>query len=112
MTRTLRCLFAVGLSLAVAAVTLPARANVPQPEREMSCCVKMPKHDGDSPACPMNKKPGQAPDRQCCPACWLALAIAPAAESLRFSPDRGEAFPSNFLARSARADRPPVPPPR
>jgi hypothetical protein len=92
------------------AVTLPVRAEVPQPPRQrMSCCAHM---AGERGHCG-GGEPVKSPDRQCCPACTVGLSLFLASGSVFiFSPERGERLISEIAASASRSDRPPVPPPR
>ncbi len=105
-----RMVLAGVLSLAMLALSYPGKATTTRPGQPMSCC----QHDGAN-----SPKPGHQPgpfDSQgfpCCPACALALGIAPSEEaSLIFSPGKGETLIAGPEAALAKNLRPPVPPPR
>ncbi|MBA3963480.1 MAG: hypothetical protein H0X40_16470 [Chthoniobacterales bacterium] len=107
-----RWLFAITLSLAVLAMNHPGWGNVLPPARQMSCCVEMAGHAA-ADHCARHSAPDKPQTPQCCPACSLVIALLlPAASLLNFSPDNGQFFPLASYHRSARSDRPPVPPPR
>ena len=105
-----RSVFAGVLSLALLALSYSGKAATTRPGQPMSCCQT------DGATLP---KPGHQPgpfDSQgfpCCPACALALGIAPSEEaSLIFSPGEGETLTPGSEAALTKNLRPPVPPPR
>src|SRR5437588_6286382 len=104
-----RC-FALIVALSIFAVTLPVRAEVPQPrQHRMSCCAHM---AGERGHCG-GSEPVKSQDRQCCAGCSVGLSLFLASASIFiFSPDRGEKLVGEIAASSSRSDRPPVPPPR
>jgi hypothetical protein len=102
--------FVLILALSIVAVTLPIRAEVPQPQRHrMSCCAHM---AGERGHCG-GSEPIKSADQQGCVGCNLCLSlIAASTYPFIFSPDRGESFVGEIATSSSRSDRPPVPPPR
>src|SRR5438132_1692605 len=108
ITALSRCFVSI-VALSIFAVTLPVRAEVPQPPRHrMSCCAHT---AGERGHC--GGEPVKSPDRQCCPACTVGLSLFLASASVFiFSPGRGEKLVGEIAASSSRSDRPPVPPPR
>jgi hypothetical protein len=104
-----RC-FVLIVALSIFAVTLPVRAEVPQPPRHrMGCCAHV---AGERGHCG-GGEPVKSQDRQCCPACTIGLSLFLASAAVFiFSPERGERFIDEIAASSSRSDRPPVPPPR
>jgi hypothetical protein len=102
--------FALIVALSIFAVTLPVRAEVPQPrQHRMSCCAHM---AGESGHCE-GSEPVKSQDRQCCPGCTADLSLfLTSSAAFIFSPEGGERFIDEIAASSSRSDRPPVPPPR
>jgi hypothetical protein len=104
-----RLLFVAVLSWSVVSITLPAQAAPPVAEK-MSCCATKSSHGSNHDE---DSQPGKTQDRQCCPACALALALflAPSTPWL-FPPSGGEIFSMASADLASRLDQPPVPPPR
>jgi hypothetical protein len=106
-----RC-FVLIVGLAILAVGLPTRAEVPQPkppQQRMSCC----KHFPGEPGHCGGSEPLKSQENQCCSACNLCLSLILASTyPFVFAPDRSEKLFSEIAASSSRSDRPPVPPPR
>ena len=104
-----RC-FVLIVALSIFAVTLPVRAEVPQPpQHRMSCCAHMAGEHGHCGG----SEPMKSQDRQGCAACNLCLSlIAASTYPFVFSSDHGEKLAGEIAASSSRSDRPPVPPPR
>jgi hypothetical protein len=104
-----RC-FVLIVASSIFAVTLPVRAEVPQPRQlRMSCCAHM---AGERGHCG-GSEPVKSQDRQCCPGCTVGLSLfLTSTAAFVFSPEGGEKFIDEIAAASSRSDRPPVPPPR
>ena len=106
----LRVLLCLAISSSIASAVIPARIVVAQTAKS-TCCAKA-KKDAPAKECE-HQAPKSDPDKQCCVACPLCIALF----LIRTNPfvyppsDR-----ESFAAISARADalphRPPVPPPR
>jgi len=109
ITALSRC-FALIIALSIFAVTLPVRAEVPQPTRHrMGCYAHM---AGERGHCG-GSEPVKSQDRACCPACTVGLSLFLASTAaFIFSSERGERLIDGIAASSSRSDRPPVPPPR
>jgi hypothetical protein len=102
-------LFAV-MSAAISTIVLPAQAKMTQPSKA-GCCEHMTAPGSDDGCGGHPAKP--SPDRQCCAACALGLTLFLGMSTpLIYSPAEGETISSDFLSKSDRSDRPPVPPPR
>src|SRR6476646_1971958 len=89
ITALSRC-FVLIVALSIFAVTLPVRAEVPQPrQHRMSCCAHM---AGERGHCG-GSEPVKSQDRACCPACTvgLSLFLTPTAAFI-FSLEGGEKF--------------------
>jgi hypothetical protein len=109
ITALSRC-FVLIVTLSIFAVTLPVRAEAPQPPRhQMSCCAHM---AGERGHCG-GGEPVKSQDRQCCPGCTVGLSLfLTATAAFIFSPEGGEKLSDVIAASLSRSDRPPVPPPR
>lgn len=101
---------ALTLVVSVAFVVLPVRGDAPRLIKS-GCCANT-HQPGGSNDCPSHPtKPNQ--DSQCCPACTVGLALFVASSGPFIYPPTGEEeFAVELSRESARADRPPVPPPR
>jgi len=109
MTALSRCFVLIVVS-SIFAVTLPIRAQVPQPPRQrMSCCAYM---AGERGHCG-GSEPMKSQDRQGCAACNLCLSLIATSSFSFVSPaDHGEKLIGEIAGSSSRSDRPLVPPPR
>jgi hypothetical protein len=109
ITALSRC-FVLIVALSIFAVTLPVRAEVPQPrQHRMSCCAHM---AGERGHCG-GSEPVKSQDRQCCPGCTVGLSLfLTSTAAFSFSLEGGERLIDEIAASSSRSDRPPVPPPR
>src|SRR5438128_10785530 len=108
ITALSRCFVLIVVS-SIFAVTLPVRAEVPQPpQHRMSCGAHM---AGERGHCG-GGEPVKSQDRQC-PACAVGLSLfLTSASVFIFSTEHGEKLVREIAASSSRSDRPPVPPPR
>jgi len=109
ITALSRC-FVLIVASSIFALSLPTRAEVPQPPRHrMTCCAHM---AGERGHCD-GSEPVKSQDHACCPACNVGLSLFLASTAaFIFSPERGERLIDEIAASSSRSDRPPVPPPR
>ena len=110
MRTLLRVLFLVTLSTSLA-VGVPVRATAAMALQNSGCCAKM---DGSNAerACEKHA-PKSAPDRQCCAACAHPFPLFVSSTTL-FAPLAGDeqSFAIYGAGLEARAEQPPVPPPR
>jgi hypothetical protein len=111
MRTTLRFLLSLAISALIATAVVPAAASVVPPPVRSGCCAKV-KIDAPANDC-RHQAPKPDPDKQCCVACpiCLALFLASTTPSI-YPPSGGEFFAAVFAHPHVRAHRPPVPPPR
>jgi hypothetical protein len=106
----LRVLLCLAISSSIATAVLPARTVVAQPAKS-TCCAKA-KNDASAKDCE-HQAPKSDPDKQCCVACPLCIALFLTRTNPFVYPASDR---ESFAAISARADplphQPPVPPPR
>jgi len=110
MRTALKLLLFGVISASLSIIVLPIQAKMVQ-KPKTSCCEHMtaPNNHGDCGG----DSATPSPDRQCCAACALGLALFLATSTpLIYSPTEGQTISSNFPSASERSDRPPVPPPR
>src|SRR5256885_15882576 len=99
-----RC-FALIVALSIFAVTLPVRAEVPQPrQHRLSCCAHMAGKRGHC----RGSETLKSQDRQCCPGCAVGLSLfLTSTAGFFFFPEGGKKTIDDIAAPSSRAGPPP-----